>query len=84
LKFSPWEFPSMPWFHRFWIEKPRFGFPFILHDSIDPLRTWIGCQYFWAKWIDPPPKCASGLEAGQASQSPWWHRFIKLQTIRGN
>jgi hypothetical protein len=26
LKFSPWEFSSMPWFNRSWTEKPLFGF----------------------------------------------------------
>jgi hypothetical protein len=59
-------------------------FSFVLHESADPFWTRTRCQYFWAKWMDPPPKCLCRLEVGQVSQFSWWYRFAELQTIRGN
>jgi hypothetical protein len=56
--------------------KPLFGFSFALHDSISPLWTQTRCQYFWAKWTDPPSKCVYRLEAGQVSQSSWYRGSI--------
>jgi hypothetical protein len=47
VTFSPWEFSLMPWFHCSWTEKPLSGFPFVLHDSVDPL--WTGPSIFLSK-----------------------------------
>jgi hypothetical protein len=59
-------------------------FSFVLHDSVDPFLTRTACQYFWAEWMDLPPKRIYHLGAGQVSQSFWWHRFVELQTIQSN
>jgi hypothetical protein len=64
--------------------KLLFSFVFVLHDSVDRLWNWTACQYFWARWTNPPSKCIYCLEAGQVSQPSWWHRFAELQTIRDN
>jgi hypothetical protein len=59
-------------------------FSFVLHNRADPWRTRTGCQYFWAKWTELLARYVGRVEAGQMSQSSWWHRFTELQAAGGD
>jgi hypothetical protein len=59
-------------------------FSFVLRYSVDSLWARAGCQYSWAKWTDPSPKCVYRLKPGHVPQSSWWYRFAEIQTMRGN